>query len=101
MDIRELLLGAVPVAALVGLTVQAVKVFRFAAGEDLPKVAIGAGLVYGALSLGSALFPVAAPYIVLVVESLAGALVAGLGYEYVLAPLAEKFGFSASSTDFK
>ena len=101
MDIGELFLGAVPVAALVALTVQAVKVFRFAAGEDLPKVAIGAGLVYGVFSAAASLFPEAAPYIVLAAQSLAGALVAGLGYEYVLEPLATKFGFLVSSSDLK
>lgn len=101
MDVYELLLGAVPVAVLVGLTVQAVKVFGFATSENLPRVAIGAGLVFGVFSAASTLVPAAASYISLGAEALAGALIAGLGYEYFLAPVAEKFGISIRSSDLE
>lgn len=101
MNAFELLIGGLPVAALVLLTVQALKVFGFVSGETAPRAAILTALVFGAASAVARLVPTAAEYIVLFAEVFAGALVAGLGYEYVANPLLERFGINVSATDLK
>ena len=95
----DFVVGGLQVAALVLLAVQALKVYGFVTGENAPKAAVLVALVLGAVGTVEKLVPVAAPYVAIFVQVLAGALTAGLGYEYLVRPLAERFGISVSSTE--
>jgi len=91
-DILILLLGGIPIAVNVLLGVQGLKVFGFANGETAPKAAIVIAAFFGVSWLAGEVFPVVAPYIVLVNEMFLGVMTAGLFYEYIAKPFFAKVG---------
>lgn len=95
----ELVVGGLQVAGFILLAVQGLKVFGFVSGENAPKAAVITALVLGVVGTVENLFPASAPYIATFLQSIAGALAAGLGYEYLVRPTLERFGVSVSSTD--
>ena len=97
-DALSLVIAGIPVAVGVALGVQGLKVFGFvkdaaAAG----KAAILLALIFGVRAAAGVLFPEALAYIELAFATFAGAMVAGLGYQYVAKPVLEKFGIAVSS----
>ena len=97
-QLAELLVGGIPIAVLVALSVQAFKVFGFVGGEDAPRAAILVALIFGAGGVAGEIFPEIQPYLVMAMTYFAGAMIAGLGYEYLAAPLLEKFGLKIRSS---
>jgi len=101
IDVPNILLGGVHIAVGVLFTVQGLKVFKFVDGDNVPKAAILSALGFGGLSLIAALVPSAADIIDLVFATYVGAMAAGLFYEYIAAPILEKFGVAVSSQDLE
>lgn len=95
----ELVVGGLKAGAFILLAVQALKVYGFVSGESAAKSAMYIALGLGVISAAEQLFPEAAPYTALFLQTVAGALAAGLGYEYLVRPGLEKVGISVSSTD--
>ena len=81
-------IGGLPIALNVVLTVQAAKVFGFVGGNksrlDAPQFAVISGLFFGLGGLAAALFPAQAVIIDTVNRFVVGSLSAGLLYEYIL-----------------
>ncbi len=90
------------IAALVFVSVQGLKVFKFAESDDqVAKAAIIVALVGGiGLAVGE-LYPPVASYIGLFFTFFIGAMVAGLGYKYLVGPFFEKFGLDMSVKDLE
>ncbi len=80
-------IGGVPIAVNVVLTVQALKVFDYV-GENArvtaPQAAVVSGLFFGLGGLAMTVWPETAAYIVPLNTFIVGALSAGLLYEYIL-----------------
>jgi hypothetical protein len=88
------------VAAVVFVAIQGLKVFKFVKDEDqIAKAAIISALVAGVGLATAELVPVAAPFISMFFVFFIGAMVAGLGYKYLVGPFFEKFGFPMSTKD--
>ena len=95
----ELVVGGLKAAGFILLAVQALKVYGFVSGETAPKAAMFTALGLGVVSAVEQLFPETAPYIATFLQVFAGALAAGLGYEYLVRPGLERVGISVSSAD--
>ena len=87
------------VAALVIVSVQGLKVFKFVEGDAVAKAAVIIALVGGVGLAAGELFVPAAPFIAMFFTLFISVMVAGLGYKYIVGPLFEKFGLPASSED--
>ena len=87
------------VAALVIVSVQGLKVFKFVEGDAVAKAAVIIALIGGAGLAAGELFAPAAPFIAMFFTLFISVMVAGLGYKYIVGPLFEKFGLPASSED--
>jgi hypothetical protein len=95
-----LVLAGIPVAVLVALGVQGLKVFGVISDAiRAGRAAILLALAFGVLFAVAEMLPDAAVYINLAISTFAGAMVAGLGYQYVAKPILEKFGINVSSED--
>jgi len=94
-----LVLAGIPVAVLVALGVQGLKVFGFVDGTSAPRAAIVLALLFGVGVIAGSVLPEVAEYIDLAFATFAGAMTAGLGYAYVARPLLEKFGIDVSASD--
>ena len=85
------MIGQLPVAFSVLLTVQALKVFDFVGPDkqrvSTPQAAILSGLFFGLGALASSLFPDSADVITQVNTYVVGSLSAGLLYKYILKTL--------------
>jgi len=81
-------IGGVPIAVNVVLTVQSLKVFKYVGGNNgrmtAPQAAILSGLFYGLSGLAMTVWPDTARYIVPLNIFVVGSLSAGLLYEYIL-----------------
>ena len=98
MDALELVVAGLPVAVLVALGVQGLKVFGVV--NDAARAGRAALIIALSVGVGVAageLFPVAQPFIELGLGTFAGAMVAGLGYQYIAKPILESFGIDVSS----
>ena len=94
------LVGQIPVALNVMLTVQGFKVFGITSERLTPgRVALGAGLFFGLGGLASALYPEHAETIAIVNTYFVGSMSAGLFYRYLVAPVFDKLGWSVSNED--
>ena len=99
-DALNLVLAGIPVAVLVALGVQGLKVFGIVKTAAVAgRAAILLALIFGVAFAAGELFEEALPYIELAFITFAGAMVAGLGYQYVAKPILEKFGIDVSSED--
>jgi hypothetical protein len=94
----QLVIGGVPIALGVFLTVQGLKVYGIVSEtSQVGKAAIASGLFFGVLSAVAQAFPVAAPYIEIAFVTYVGSMIAGLFYEYIAAPILERFGAKMST----
>ena len=99
IDVPAILLGGVHIAVGVLFTVQGLKVFNFVDGDSAPKAAVISALGFGGLSLVSVLVPSTESIIGLVFATFVGAMAAGLFYEYISAPVLERFGVKVRAED--
>ena len=95
----ELVLAGIPVAVLVALGVQGLKVFGFVDGTTAPRAAIILALLFGVGVIVGSVLPEVEEYITLGFSTFAGAMTAGLGYAYIARPLLENFGIDVSASD--
>jgi len=90
------------IAALVFVSVQGLKVFKFVESDDqVAKAAIIVALIAGIGLAAGELYAPIAPFIGLFFVFFIGAMVAGLGYKYLVGPFFEKFGIDMSVKDLK
>lgn len=99
IDIPVILIAGYHIAVGVLLTVQGLKVFGFVDGDNAARAAVVSGFAFGGLSLVSQLVPDAEPYVNAIFSVYLGSLGAGLFYEYIAAPVLERFGVAISSKD--
>lgn len=80
-------IGGVPIAVNVVLTVQALKVFKYVGEEGrvtAPQAAILSGLFFGLSGLAMTVWPDVSAYVVPLNIFVVGSLSSGLLYEYIL-----------------
>jgi hypothetical protein len=99
MELEALAIGGVQIAIGVAVTVQGLKIFNFVDGKSAPKAAVLSALFFGLGVAAGEIFPVASPFIELAFVTYVGAMLSGLGYEYIAKPVLEKFGIAVSSSD--
>ena len=97
----ELVVGGLQAGAFILLAVQALKVYKFVSGESAPQAAMFVALGLGVLAAVEEIFPETAPYVALSLRVFAGAMSAGLGYEYLAKPVLGFVGINVSSSDLK